>query len=103
MARPRKGDEVRRTISVRLDPRVVEAIDAAAKRAGVTRSAYIEAALTAELSMLNSISPSPDVVLGVAAPRFHTEEADDVAVCRHPKGKRTVYQWGTMCECGARV
>jgi hypothetical protein len=91
MGRPKKTGEERQVVSVRLPVRVVEEIDAAAARAGMTRTGYVESKLSLEHRPRDPL-PLIEVL------------ADDPGTCPHPKKDRKVFGWGSKCEaCGAVV
>ncbi len=101
MARPSKGDDARKTVSVRLHPRVIEVIDGKAKAAGQTRSAYLERKLTATF-----VPPDPRPLIDVLAEEAVVlpPKVADVPACAHPKKKLKVHGYGTWCgECGVRL
>jgi metal-responsive CopG/Arc/MetJ family transcriptional regulator len=49
VGRPRRGADVRPVISLRLDPALLEALDADAERRGESRTDWIEAAIRKRL------------------------------------------------------
>jgi hypothetical protein len=50
IGRPRRGADVRSTISLRIDPALLEALDADAERRGETRTEWLELAAKARLA-----------------------------------------------------
>lgn len=48
--RPRRGPDLRPTISIRMDPDLLTCLDEAARRSGQSRTEYVEAAIRAALA-----------------------------------------------------